>query len=521
MRGSSTVWRALAAARARNAIAAGEAAPVPAPPGATRRALIKGIAAAGLAPMLPRPAYAFAGGRVAIIGGGIAGLSALHHLREAGVDAQLYEGRTRTGGRMYTHRPTSGPWFEVGGQLVNTDHDDMQKLCARFGVTLVDRKAEPHRTLILGDGRLLGEAELAEALRPIAAQIDRDSARLDKDFDRVAAEIDHMSIAGYLDKHAGLIEKSWIRELLEATSRTEYGVEPAHASAVELVFNLPTVDGARIEVLGESDERYVMQGGSSSLIEAMTAHYADRITTGKRLARIESAHGGMRMGFLDGSSAEAETVIVAVPAPLLRQIEWRLPLPAIWREFIAEVALGHNEKVQAAMGGTPWKAPMGVGGELWQTSAEAGWALGWDGSVHRADGVAPVWTWFLGGEEVTRAADEAPSLSSARYAGTAAPAIPGLAASATGPFGRTNWHAQALTLGAYVNYRPGQITRFARLLCVDSDDPAERRVPSAGRVFFAGEHLSEAYPGYMNGGAETGRVAAQAISGTRKALKAA
>ncbi|MDV3458519.1 NAD(P)/FAD-dependent oxidoreductase [Sphingomonas sp. HF-S4] len=519
MRGSSFVWQALATARARNVAEAGDAPPVPRAPGVTRRTLIQGIAAAGLAAALPRPARAFAGGRVAIIGGGIAGLSALHHLREAGVDAQVYEGRARTGGRMFTHRPASGPWFEVGGQLVNTDHDDMQKLCERFGIKLVDRKAEPHRTLILGDGRLLGEAELAEALRPIAAQIDKDSARLDKDFARVAAELDRMSIAGYLDKHRALIGKPWVRELLEATSRTEYGVEPSHASAVELVFALPTVDGTRVEVLGGSDERYVMQGGSSSLIEAMSAHYADRITMGKRLLRVESARGGVRLGFLDGSSAEAETVIVAVPAPLLRQIDWRVPLPPVWRDFIAEMELGYNEKVQAATGATPWRAPMGVGGELWQTSAQAGWALGWDGSVHRADGVAPVWTWFLGGDEART--EEAPSALSAGFAASAETAIPGLGAAATGPFARTNWHAQAMTLGAYVNFRPGQITRFARLLCVESDDPAERHVPAAGRIHFAGEHLSEAYPGYMNGGAQTGRVAAEAISGRRAVRKAA
>jgi monoamine oxidase len=521
MRGSSMVWRALETARARNLAEAGEAAPIAGMPGATRRALLKGIAGVGLASALPRPADAFAGGRVAIVGGGIAGLSALHHLRDAGVDAHIYEGRNRTGGRMFTHRPAGATPFEVGGQLVNTDHDDMQALCKHFQVPLVDRKAEPHRALILGDGRLLGDAELAEALRPIAAQIDRDSARLDKDFDRVAAELDRMSIEGYLDKHRALMGPAWVRQLMEATSRTEYGVEPAHASAVELVFNLPTVDGQRVEVLGESDERYVIQGGSSSLIEAMTSHYADRITTGKRLARIARSSGGVRLDFQDGSSAEAETVIVAVPAPLLRQIEWRIPLPTLWREFIAEMELGYNEKIQAGATGTPWRAPMGIGGELWQTRADAGWALGWDGSVHRADGVTPVWTWFLGGDEVTRAEAEAPSALAVRFAEGAAPAIAGLAEASTGPFARTNWHAQALTLGAYVNFRPGQITRFARLLCVESENPTERHVPGAGRIWFAGEHLSEAYPGYMNGGAQTGRVAAQAISGRQSAKKAA
>ena len=37
---------------------------------------------------------------------------------------------------------------------------------------------------------------------------------------------------------------------------------------------------------------------------------------------------------------------------------------------------------------------------------------------------------------------------------------------------------------------------------------------------FAGEHLSDAYPGYMNGAAQTGRMAAEAILG-RAALRRA
>ncbi len=517
MRGNGIVWRALEAARRRNLAAAGKAMPVKGREGATRRAVLKAMGAAGFAAALPEPAHARSSGRVAIVGGGIAGLTALHHLRAAGVDAFLYEGRNRTGGRMYTHK--TGDWtFEVGGQLVNTDHHDMQALCSRFGVKLTDRKAETHDTLILANGRLVSDAELAKALGPIAEQIDYDSAWLDKDYARTAPKLDRMSIADYLDKYAALIPAPWIRQLLEATSRTEYGVEPHQASAIELIFNLPTVNGERAEVLGGADERYVIENGSSALIAAMSDRYAARIATGKRLVRVEP---GLRLRFLDGSSAEADTLIVAVPAPLTRQIDFRVPLPAQWRAFIAEMALGRNEKVQSGTNATPWRGPMGIGGELWQTDAAAGWALGWDGSVHRSDGLSPVWTWFLGGDEVARAEHEAPSALAARFAASAAPAIAGLIEAATGPFARTNWHAQALTLGAYCNYAPGQLTRFARLLCVESENPTESQVSHAGRIYFAGEHLSDAYPGYMNGGAQTGRMAAGAILGRRIDAKAA
>lgn len=519
MRGSGILWRVLAEARRRNLTAAGEAPPVPAVPGATRRALLQGFAALGAAAALPRPARAFAGGRVAVIGGGIAGLSAMHHLREAGIDAHLFEARSRMGGRMYTHRPATGPAFEVGGQLVNTDHEDMKALCTRFGVRLVDRKTDPHATLVLADGRLLSESELAEGLRPIAAHIGRDADRIDRDFARYAPALDRLSIAGYLDRHRALLGAPWIRALMGSTSRTEYGVEPSQASAIELIFNLPTVDGQRAEILGGSDERFVIEGGSSALIEAMATHYADRIATGRRLRRIEPAASGVRLHFFDAAPFEAEQVIVAVPAPLTRQIDFAVPLPAEWRAFIAAMDLGRNEKVQVAANATPWRQRMGVGGELWQADAQ-GWALGWDGSVHRADGVSRAWTWFLGGDQVAQAEVAAPSLAAHRFAASADAAIPGLGAASAGPYARTNWHAQALTLGAYVNFRPGELTRFAHLLCVESErGPVQ--ASHAGRIHFAGEHLSDAFPGYMNGGAQTGRVAAQAISGVRVAARAA
>jgi len=517
MRGNGIIWRALERARRDALIEAGEAPPVAGSPGLTRRALIAGIAATTAATALPRPARAFAGGRVAIIGGGIAGLSALHHLRAHGVDARVYEARPRVGGRMFTQiLPDGGPAFEVGGQLVNTEHKDMHVLVDAFGVRLIDRKQEPHRTLILANGRALDEAAVAAALKPIATQIGRDADRLDKSFDRVAGELDRLSIADYCDRHAALFPEPWVRRLMESTSRTEYGVEPRQASAIELIFNLPTVDGTRFEVLGGSDERYVIEGGSSALPAAIAAKYADRIETGKRLLRIARHGSGVRLDFLDGSHAEAERVIVAVPASLTGSIDFALPLPAIWRGFIEVMALGRNEKVQAVAGATPWCGPMGVGGELWETEP-TGYALGWDGSVHLPDRVSTAWTWFLGGDQVDAAAN--PAELAKTFAASAENAIPGLsAATAAGPFRRTGWHQDALTLGAYVNYGPGQLSRYAGLLAIEGK---ERHVPVAGRVIFAGEHLSDAWPGYMNGGAQTGRMAAEAILGKRLIQQAA
>jgi monoamine oxidase len=511
MRGSSTFWNALGQARRMNLAAAGEKQPVEGTAGQTRRAVLIALGATGLSAALPRPLRAAPlQGPVAIIGGGIAGMTALWHLTRAGVDARVYEARPRLGGRMFTHRPADGVPLEIGGQLVNSDHADMHALAKEFGVALIDRKDGEHRTAVLAGGAELSAGSLAEALRPIAAQIGADSDRLDKDYAGTARELDRLSIADYLDRHADKLHQPWVRQLMEATSRTEYGVEPGQASAIELVFNLPTVEGERIDVLSRSDERYLIEGGSGALIAAMTARLRDRIETGKRLMRIEAHGTGARLFFLDGTMVAAGAVIVAVPAPLMRTIDFRLPLPPLWRRFIQEVDLGYNEKLQAVMASRPWEATIGRGGELWQTDPQAGAALGWDGGIRPAEGAGSVWTWFLGGDEVAAADSADPQTLARHFAAMAEGGVPGFGAAMTGAVRRTAWHRDPLTLGAYVNFRPGQLTRFGELIWVEGADAA-RHHALPGRIQFAGEHLSDAYPGYMNGGAQTGRLAAQAI----------
>lgn len=512
MRGPTAFWQALARARAENLASVGEAAPIPGSDGQTRRHVLMALAATAATAALPRPVRALSasGAPVVIIGGGIAGLSALWHLTRAGVDARLYEARARTGGRMYTAKAKGQPRIEVGGQLVNTDHADMHALCREFGVALIDRKVGQFRTMMLDGAREVPAATLVDGLRGIAGQIDADSARLDKDYAGVAAELDRLSYTGYLDKHAGLMPEPWVRRLMEATARTEYGSEPADCSALELVFTLPTVEGRRIDVLSRSDERFLMAGGSSSLIEAMTARLASRIRTARRCTRIDQLGSGARVTFAGGETVVASAVIVTVPISIVGRIGFGTPLPPLWRQYNAEVGLGRNGKVQAVMGARPWEASVGRGGEVWQTDPAVGSSLGWDGGIRPSEGAGSVWTWFTGGSE-TAAADAAdPRALALRFARMAEGGVEGMAAATGAAVRRTNWHRDPFTMGAYVNYRPGQLTKFAPLIWTETDGVASRPVPS-GPVHFAGEHLSDAYPGYMNGGAQTGRLAARAV----------
>lgn len=72
----------------------------------------------------------------------------------------------------------------------------------------------------------------------------------------------------------------------------------------------------------------------------------------------------------------------------------------------------------------------------------------------------------------------------------------------------TRWGENPLAQGAYISFRAGQLTRFGGLLTVEEQGSAHARLD--GPLLFAGEWLRDAWPGYMNGAAQTGRITAAA-----------
>jgi monoamine oxidase len=141
---------------------------------------------------------------IAIIGGGLAGLQAAYRLQQAAVYATVYEARGRLGGRILTRRHGVGAGLvtDLGGEFINTEHADMLALAQAFGLRLCNRREDAQRFPFpdVGfylEGQLRTEAEVAELLRPLAAQIAQDAARLDRDFERFAPRFPRYGSATY------------------------------------------------------------------------------------------------------------------------------------------------------------------------------------------------------------------------------------------------------------------------------------------------------------------------------------
>jgi monoamine oxidase len=542
--------RALQQARRENLAAAGAPMPIGEPkPGWSRRRFLRAAAAlagggAGLA-LSAMPARLSAAGapRIAVVGAGLAGLNAALHLNRRGFAATVYEARTRLGGRVVSTRRALAPGLilDLGGSFINSDHEDMLEIARRFGEPLFDRIEDAENQLFPAsayffDGRLRPEAEVADALRPLATQIGLDAARLDANFDRFAPFFDRQSVSQYLDRHASKIAAPFVRALVEASIRSEFGVEPEESSALQLLFVLPTVDGQTVDVLSYSDEAYFVRAGSGALIAGFGRRLHDQIRLGLRLTRLQSAGGGYRLTFqgvegafpydleaeedIDPVSAprvggvsgrtmvHADYVVLALPFTTLRNVELAIPLPAGLRQFIRESHLGRNEKVFAGFSQKVWRREDGFVDDLW---GDLGFSVVWEETQRQSGRDDGALTFYIGGGEADAAVGKSAGRVGEPFVRRLEQGIPGVTAAASGEFFRSRWTQDPFVKGSYSSFRPGQFTRFAPFLWIEGDTLDDSQEVAAGNLLFAGEHLSDAFYGFMNGAAQTGRLAAQTI----------
>ena len=124
-----------------------------------------------------------------------------------------------------------------------------------------------------------------------------------------------MSVKAYLDRHG--LEPGDARDALEAGIRTEYGSEPGEASALELIWNLPKVDGQHVSRLSTSDERYLISGGTDQVAKALAAEHVRDIRLNKRLVAVDIGGDSVRLTFGDGERVAADRAILAMPPTLL------------------------------------------------------------------------------------------------------------------------------------------------------------------------------------------------------------
>jgi monoamine oxidase len=474
----------------------------------SRRMFLKGTAAAGAMLAAPDLFTAFAqqgsaGPRTAIVGAGIAGLNCAYKLRKAGMPVTVFEAAGRTGGRMLTAKDLMAPGLttEMGGEFIDSGHEEMLALVREFKLSMWDFQDIPgvKDEAFFFNGAHRTEAQVIREFMPLAKKIAADSDSLGEEVSYRehgnGQKLDRTSIAEYLDVIGA---RGWIRDLLEVAYVTEYGLEAAEQSALNLIMLIGTDTESGFEAFGESDERYTVKGGNQRVVDELAKRLDGAIEMRHRLAAISAKGSGYVLTFDAGGKSVDKTfdsVVLTIPFTLLREVDLRLPLPAVKRKAIAELGYGNNAKVLAGFRSRKWRA-RGYGGN---TLTDEPFQLCWDNAALQG-GTASGITFYSGGTRGIDAGRGTAREALERYLPGFEKAYPGSRALLNGKVSRFHWPTNPFTKGSYACYKPGQWTTIGG---------AEGE--SVGNLHFAGEHTSVDFQGYMNGGAQSGADAAKTV----------
>jgi monoamine oxidase len=466
----------------------------------------------------PTPSVAGGPPRIAVVGGGMAGLNTAYKLSKAGLTATIYEGADRTGGRMFTATNIMGDGLttELGGEFIDTTHEEMLALMAEFGLERLDTQGPEAESLkpetYFVNGRHYTQAQAARAFVPLAKRILADYDALgdvvDYRTEGGGTAIDRMSITQYLDRIGAT---GWMRELLDVAYVTEYGLDAGEQSALNFVFLIGTGDLEDTDaatLLGESDERYKVRGGNQRVVDELAKRVESQIRRRHRLEAIRSRGAGFTLTFqTDGGAVDqdADVVVLAIPFSLLRDVKMNVELPAFKTKAIQELTYGMNAKVLVGFENRIW-LKQGYSGA---TYSDESFQLAWDNSFLQP-GTAGGLTLYSGGKLAMDAGMGTKEEAAARLMAGIERAYPGATRARNGRVERFHWPTFPWTKGSYSVYRPGQWTTIA----------GAEGVP-VGNLFFAGEHCSYDFQGYMNGAAQSGADTAEAVMGQLSGAKAA
>jgi monoamine oxidase len=474
------------------------------------------VAGGGLAPGLVRggedPKQGASGGDpVAILGAGLAGLTAAYRLLQAGIPCEIFEGSERTGGRVLTKTDfnSDGMFCELGGELVDANHADLIALARELGVEIQELKGEDKGSdLYFFGGKFHSDEQLIPLFQPFAKKLAADLKGIydgDGNFTAKARRFDKLSLAQYLADTGKGVEK-WVVDLLRVAYTIEYGRDVTEQSSLNLIALLKADTSEGFQIFGDSDESKRIRGGSSSLPNALakTLEGKVEINRGHRLMKIAQSGPNMLLTFATEGSSKSATfarVICTLPFTMLRQVEGvkALALGQKKQEAIAELGYGNNAKVMYGFTERWWrnptlKLPAPSNGSIF---TDLPLQCTWESSRGQT-GESGILTNFLGGAGAKPFTTERFDKFREEFNRI----FPGIAEKFDGQRALMNWPDYKFTRGSYTCTLVGQYTT---LLKVTGEPELE------GRLIFAGEHTSGDFSGFMNGAVQSGNRAAKEI----------
>ena len=480
-----------------------------------RRTLVTGaLGSVGLLAGPVGPAHGrSAAARIAVVGAGLAGLTAALRLRQAGHDPEVLEAATRLGGRCWSACGLfrDGQVVERGGEFIDTGHAAIRTLAGELGLTLDDVLAAQapggiplyrfnRERYTLGDAtRDFGAIydTLQEQNRAIGTTADFRTASA------AARRFDMMTLTDWITETVPGGRASKLGQLIENAFSEESAADPDRLSALDAIGTL--AGNARDDFdlyYGGSDQRYRVRGGNDRIVAGLAERLDGAVACGTALTAVTRlGDGRLRLTLTrDGAVRDAvfDRVVLALPFAVLRDAvdHARAGFRPLKLRAIRDLGMGASVKFQLGFERRHW-AELGCNGEIRPASPD--FQTSWDTSRAQAgrSGVLNLWS---GGSRArfTAGPPERDALACASLAGAEA-ILPGLGALWTGASTFDAWSLNPWSRGSYSYAPPGY-----RTTCAGVEGTPE------GFCFFAGEHTG-AQTGYMNSAVASGERAARQV----------
>jgi monoamine oxidase len=450
--------------------------------------------------------------RVVIVGAGLAGLTCAYRLKQAGITSTIYEAADRVGGRCWTRRGyfKDEQIVERGGELIDTCHKEIQDLAKELDLELDNLiTAEPIGTkpFYFFDEHAYSFDEVTNDFMKILPKLQKDLKDVGEEtlyhsYTERGFELDHMSIVDYINETVPGGIHSRFGKLLAVAYSIENGADAHVQSALNLLYLLGFAQKEPFRMYGDSDECFHVRGGNDQIPALLAKKLQGQIKFTSQLIKIEQENQKIRLIFRNQEkewAVFADKVILAIPFSILRTIDYQnarfRPLKAT---AIEELGMGVNTKLHAQFVDRFWNG-LGNNGE---TFADTGYQQSFE-STRAQQGKSGILVNFTGGGTAARQVafiDKELEETTKNFLDKLEPVLPGAMNNWNGLATVDHWLSNQWTKGAYSYWKVGQNTKFAGIL-------GEREE----NIFFAGEHTSIKYPGYLNGAVETGERAAYEV----------
>ena len=476
----------------------------------TRREFLRAAATVVPALFLP-PASAATSPRIVVVGAGLAGLTCALRLRQAGFVADIYEAADRVGGRCWTRRGdfAENQIAEHGGELIDQSHSAIRHLAQSLGLTLdnlLQAERKDTEEFYFFDGSRYSNDDAIDDLKSIWRQIHSDLSAasyptLWNSYTARGWELDHMSILDWINRYVPGGIASRLGQLLDIAYNIEYGAESSDQSSLNLLYLLGYLGPGRLRIFGPSNEKYHVRGGNDQIAARIAAALGPQIHLNYALTAIARRRDGTyRLTFRYANrytDVSADRVVLALPFSIVRSsVDYAAArFSSLKRTAIEELGIGTNSKLQLQFTARHWEK-LGCNGA---TFADTGYQNTWD--VTRAQpgssGILVDYTGGVVGDSFDKGklADRA-----VQFLDQIEPVLPGLKAKWNGSATIDYWPGNAFTRGSYSYWKVGQYTKFAGIEGAAED-----------ACYFAGEHTSIDFQGYLNGAVESGDRAAKEI----------